>query len=597
MNPDDAGPLVLARVRADGACQWALVTEDALPDQRTAARIATTALDAVPTDREELNSHVQAVMAELEAHSAQRALTPGGASWLHVQHVPVRRLVGRLVRKLLALSAWEPFAQNPGCIIPAAGEALVGTRETSSREYRLYTVTWSGIAYLLGAPAPGDQMRSAQLQQLAVSRAEVSPVPSPVPSTLPQSEVVALSWSSRHAETLLPVLKELARGGHPTVLVDLGTDAADRCQEPTTPSIRLCPAPPSLLSPAGTVSRPALADEDPGDYDKTIRVRELAVRLDRLDRLAVSVVETSDGSTQPSWRAMVRTETWLDGVFASTRPHTVLLCNDTSPLGALAVHAAERHGITTVYVQHGAWTPQSVAWPALHSRHIVVMGERDVAPARAWVRHPDAEIHVLGQPRFDVLADIDQEQQRRYLDELLAACTDHRPEKIAVWACQPFGPHLLRAQGSLVLEGLRKAEGDWGLVIAPHPAQSAGSFDLFLETASGPPVAAADPGIGARGCLAGADAVLSAYSTCGIEAVLLDVPVIELAHPGERTLGLADHGLAQRCSSADDIANALSRPAQSQGSRRNTDAVCHWRGTSARDITRLIVDRSQTGPT
>ncbi|MCD9193346.1 hypothetical protein [Streptomyces albireticuli] len=593
MNPDDAGPLVLAQVRTDEACQWALVTEDALPDQRTAARIATTALDAVPTGREELNSHVQAVMAELEAYSAQRALTPGGASWLHVQHVPVRRLVGRLVRKLLALSAWEPFAQKPGCIIPAAGEALIGTRETSSREYRLYTVAWSGIAYLLDAPAPGDPRRSAQLQQLAVSRAEVSPVPSPVPSTLPQSEVVALSWSSRHAETLLPVLKELARGGHPSVLVDLGTDAADRCPEPATPSIRLCPASAGLLSPAGTVSGLVFTDESPAE---TIRVRELAVRLDRLERLAASVVETSGGSTQPSWRAVLRAETWLDGVFASTRPHTVLLCNDTSPLGALGVHAAERLGITTVYVQHGAWTPQSVAWPALHSRHIVVMGERDVAPARAWARHPDAEIHVLGQPRFDALAEIDQEQQRCYLDELLAARVDRCPEKIAVWACQPFGPGLLRAQGSLVLEGLRKAEGDWGLIIAPHPAQTAGSFGLFLERASRLPVAAADPGVGARGCLAGADAVLSAYSTCGIEAVLLNIPVLELAHPGGRTLGLADHGLAQRCSSADDIANALSTPPQSQGSRGATDAVCHWHGTSARDIARLVVDRSRTGP-
>ncbi|WP_058042260.1 hypothetical protein [Streptomyces roseifaciens] len=596
MNPVDAGPLALARVWADAAYRWALVPEDALRDQPTAEWIATTALDVPTTDREELDSHIQAVMSELEAHSAQRALTPGGASWLHVQHVPVRRLVGQLVRKLLALSAWEPFARNPGCIIPAAGEALIGARETSSREYRLYTVTWSGVAYLLGAPVAGDPMRSAQLRQLTASPVDASTAPSPSPSTLPQSEVVALSWSSRHAETLLPVLEELARDGHRGVLVDLATDAADRCPEPTTSSTRLCPALPSLLSPTGTIPGPATTDEGPGGYGKTIRVRELAVWLDRLERLAASVVETSGGSTQPSWRAVLRTETWLDGVFTSTRPHTVLLCNDTSPLGALAVHAAERHGITTFYVQHGAWTPQSVAWPTLHSRHIVVMGERDVTPARAWARHPDAEIHVLGQPRFDALGGLDQEQQRCYLDELLAARVDRCPEKIAVWACQPFGPDLLRAQGSLVLEGLRKAEGDWGLIIAPHPAQTAGSFGLFLERASRLPVAAADPGVGAHGCLAGADAVLSAYSTCGIEAVLLNIPVLELAHPGGRTLGLADHGLAQRCSSADDIANALSTPPQSQGSRRATDAVCHWHGTSARDIARLVVDRSRTGP-
>ncbi|MFD1277625.1 hypothetical protein ACFQ51_54000 [Streptomyces kaempferi] len=66
------------------------------------------------------------------------------------------------------------------------------------------------------------------------------------------------------------------------------------------------------------------------------------------------------------------------GVLAATRPHTILLSNDTSPLGALAAHTAERHDANTVHVQHGAWTAESVAWPALHSRDIVVMGERDL---------------------------------------------------------------------------------------------------------------------------------------------------------------------------------------------------------------------------
>ncbi|MCD2468979.1 hypothetical protein MBT42_36200 [Streptomyces sp. MBT42] len=51
---------------------------------------------------------------------------------------------------------------------------------------------------------------------------------------------------------------------------------------------------------------------------------------------------------------MVRAETWLDGVLDSPRPHTLLVSNDTSPLGAVAVHTARRHSINTVNVQHGA---------------------------------------------------------------------------------------------------------------------------------------------------------------------------------------------------------------------------------------------------
>ncbi|MEV0495924.1 hypothetical protein [Streptomyces atratus] len=182
---------------------------------------------------------------------------------------------------------------------------------------------------------------------------------------------------------------------------------------------------------------------------------------------------------------------------------------------------------------HGAWTEESVAWPALHSRDIVVMGERDLPLATAWVRNPAAEVHVLGQPRFDALAGLGREAQRRYLEKLLAPGNRRAPARIAVWSCQPFRPDRLKAQAVLLLDGLRAADGDWGLVIAPHPAQSADTLSPLLRRDGRPLAAVADPRVGARGCLAGADALASAYSTCGIEAALLGVPVLEIVldHP------------------------------------------------------------------
>ncbi|BFO15508.1 hypothetical protein SHKM778_18960 [Streptomyces sp. KM77-8] len=158
----------------------------------------------------------------------------------------------------------------------------------------------------------------------------------------------------------------------------------------------------------------------------------------------------------------MRAESWLDDVLSTTRPHTVLLSNDTSPLGVLAAHAAERHGANSVHVQHGAWTAESVAWPALHSRDIIVMGDRDLALGRAWARHPDAEVHVLGQPRFDVLAGLGRPAQRRYLEKLLAPGGRRAPARIAVWACQPFNPDHLKSHADLLLDGLAKADRDWG---------------------------------------------------------------------------------------------------------------------------------------
>ncbi|MFD8645091.1 MULTISPECIES: hypothetical protein [Streptomyces] len=587
MKTPGGSALGIVRTEFRGQPLWALVGEGALASMR-ADGITTGDLETLPLDAHRVEAMVDHVMKELEAYGADLASTPGGAGWLYAQHVPTRRLVTQLVRKLLAVNTWEPFAKAPGPLGLAPYEGFVGLRSSSSREYRAYTVTWSGVAYVLGAAAPYNPLRSAQLRGLPpVSLATA--MPSPPPSELPQSDVVALSWSSRHVGTLLPVLDELARTGRTSLVIDLATDPADRCPVPEAEGVSLCSPPAALLNVSGNVDRLRLPDDD-----HVVQVEEHSVRLARLVRLVSVVLETSGGCTQPSWRSVIRTETWLDGVLSRVRPHTVLVSNDTSPLGAVAVHTAGRHGINTVHVQHGAWTAESVAWPAVHSRDIVVMGKRDVSLAKAWARHPKAEVHVLGQPRFDALAGLASETQRRYLENLLAPGTCKSPTHIAVWACQPFGPDRLAAQADLLLDGLWRADGDWGLVIAPHPAQSIDVFASLLQRDGKPLVAVADPRVGARGCLAGADAVVSAYSTCGIEAALLDVPVLEIGSPGEHRLGLAEHGLARRCSSADDVADALSelQGPHHPAAQTAKDGVCRWRGDSAAQVAQLVLRRA-----
>ncbi|MFI7101894.1 hypothetical protein ACIBK8_21295 [Streptomyces sp. NPDC050161] len=589
MSTRATGGLSLVRSDFAGQPRWALVGSGAL-GHVTTAHIRTGELEAIPVDQQELRALVENVMDALERYGASLASTPGGAGWLHIQHVPVRRFVTEALRKLLALDAWEPFASTPAPLDLAPYEGRVGLRSSSSREYLAYTVTWSGIAYLLGAAAPHNPTRSAQLRnRTRASTANTDP--SPLPTDLKQRDVLALSWTSRHADTLMPVLTELERDGRSSLLLDLATDPAERCPAPTGTGIDLRSAPSDLFTLSGTTE-----GLPPRDDNHIVRVKGHDVQLARLVMLLSVLLETSGGCTQPSWRTILRAESWLDGVLAATRPHTVLLSNDTSPLGALAAHAAERHGANTVHVQHGAWTAESVAWPALHSRDIVVMGERDVPLARAWMRHPDAAVHVLGQPRFDALASLGRNAQRRYLEKVLAPGDRRAPARIAVWACQPFSPAHLKAQADLLLDGLSEADGEWGLVIAPHPAQGADAFSALLKRDGGLLVAVADPRVGARGCLAGADVLASAYSTCGIEAALLDVPVLEIGMPGERTLGLAGHGLATRCHNAGDVAEALSalRVPGTPVAKTALDAVCRSRGDSAAQVARLITQRAET---
>lgn len=589
MSAPSTGGLSLVRSDATGRPQWALIGSRALDHVRTDC-IRTGELEDLPVDRQELRALVDGLMSALERYGSSLAPTPGGAGWLHVQQVPVRRLVAEILRKLLALDAWEPYASAPGPLAVAPNEGLVGLRTSSSREYLAYTVTWSGIAYLLGATAPHNPTRSAQLRSRSRAGTACSE-PSPSLSALRQREVVALSWSSRHAETLMPVLVELERDGRKSLLLDLATDPSERCPLPTSPGIELRAAPSGLFALSGTARGLHLSDDG-----HVVRVKVHHLQLARLVKLLSVLLETSGGCTQPSWRTLVRAESLLDSVLATARPHTVLLSNDTSPLGALAVHTAERHGARTVHVQHGAWTADSVAWPALHSRDIVVMGERDRPLAAAWARHPAAEVHVLGQPRFDALAGLGRDAQRRYLEKLLAPGSRSAPARIAVWACQPVGTDRLKAQADLLLDGLRATDGDWALVIAPHPAQSSDFLTRLVRRDGGPPVAVADARIGARGCLAGADALASAYSTCGIEAALLGIPVLEIGTPGERTLDLAGYGLALRCQSADEVAEALTalRDPRPPVPERAMDAVCRWRGDSASQVARLITRRSET---
>ncbi|MER5642640.1 hypothetical protein ABT095_37605 [Kitasatospora sp. NPDC002227] len=525
-------------------------------------------------------------MTALELACANAAATPGGAQWLYVQDIPVRRLVNQLVRKVMAISSAAAFGHDPGPLEPTSGEALISLRPSSFSEYRAYTITWSGVAYALGAdlvhnPPYAPQLVSVQGSVDAVER---------LSGLVSRAEVLALSWSSRHWETLLPVLEQLGVRGHSSAVLDLATEPGQRVPNATQGRIGLCRVPAELLAEVGTIPG-AAADRMVPPGTRTVDVAGHHIHLDRVEHLATMLLALTAGCTQPSWAAVEAVERWLNARLAAASPHTVLLSNDISPLGALAVHAAERHGAATVNVQHGAWTADAVSRPSLHSQHLVVMGQRDALLAQEWARHPKARVHVLGQPRFDALTGSHPVTQRSYLDGLLPTRGVEGSLRRLVWACQPFSPERLSAQADMIRSGLLAAKDRWALVIAPHPAQDPAVFEELKHRVAPAPVAVVDTSIGARGCLAGADAVVSVASTCGLEAVLLGVPVLELIRDGDPCLGLAEQGVAAACSDGDAIAAALDAgPAAVDQSAR--DSVCYWRGTTSADIAELVISAS-----
>jgi hypothetical protein len=162
-------------------------------------------------------------MQRLEHDHSADALTPGGISWLRTHAVPVRRLVTQVVKKLLALSSWWPYAIEPGSILTSTDLSPVEVRDNTVLGYHSYTVTWPGVASLLidnpGTHGLGDH--DAQ----ATSSGNADLVADPNTGS---ADVLAVSWSSRHAQTLLPVLENLAERGITSLVVDLATEADHR---------------------------------------------------------------------------------------------------------------------------------------------------------------------------------------------------------------------------------------------------------------------------------------------------------------------------------------------------------------------------------
>jgi hypothetical protein len=541
-----------------------------------------TTLEHAQLDAGEIVTYTDLLVQHLERVHSGDALTPGGISWLRVHAVPVRRLVTQVVKKLLGLSSWRPFATEPGPIVTPVDGAPVEIRDPAVLGYHAYTVAWSGIAFLLADSPETHGLGGVDEQATKYGATDMMP-----DLGAASADVMAVSWSSRHAKTLLPVLKNLTERGFSSLVVDLATEPSQRFSDSSSSEITVRRMPEVFADMGGLMALPA----DEKRAGRVLQVGACRIHLSRLAWLAARAVERSTDCTQPSWAAACRLERLLDGVFAAAKPKVLLCSNDTSPVGVLAVGAADRANVDTVYVQHGAWVSGQVTGRAEHCRHIAVMGTRDVAVARQWARRGDAEVHVVGQPRFDALADTDRARQRQYLRDLLSA-HGRVPEHVLVWACQPVSASRLRRQFDMLVNGVRHATSGWGLVIAPHPVQSEAALTSLLASGAGVPAAVTPSDLGARGCLGGAHAVASASSTCGIEALLLNVPVLELALPGSRTLELAEQHAARRCGNGNEVAAALDEVVAGDAPVEIPDvvkdAVCRSTGSAADAVAEIV---------
>ncbi|MCF2434348.1 hypothetical protein LV779_02965 [Streptomyces thinghirensis] len=212
------------------------------------------------------------------------------------------------------------------------------------------------------------------------------------PLDLGRQDVLALSWTSRHAATLTPVLAELARGGQRSLLLDLATDAAERCSAGPAMGFELRAAPSNLFTVSGTAEglhRP--------DDEHVVQVEGHGVQLARLVRLLSVLLETSGAA--PSRRGGRCAARELARRHPVDHPAAHRLAEQRHQPTGRAGRARRRAArANSVHAQHGAWTPESVAWPALHTPRHHRHGRAGPALGRGWARHPEAEVHVSGSP-------------------------------------------------------------------------------------------------------------------------------------------------------------------------------------------------------
>jgi len=259
-------------------------------------------------------------------------------------------------------------------------------------------------------------------------------------------------------------------------------------------------------------------------------------------------------------RLRLYTDVYLE-LFQHFRPGHVVVADDTTTQGRIAVLAARSLRIPTLNIQHGAIADVQHYRYAIADR-IAVWGEHDRdLLLRSGV--PEEKIVITGQPRFDDLGR--QAGDQTYRRERLGIPTSH---KLLLWATTPFVPRLsydFSGRNRRYLQALLDLlvrESSWNLVIKLHPRDQRADYNAVL--------AKAEASVRSRvrilqeedmqQLLPMADAVLAWNTSVIQEAVLVEKPIIGLnffAFP--EAIPSVSEGVALPAHSVEELAQALHR--------------------------------------
>ncbi|MDP3938292.1 MAG: CDP-glycerol glycerophosphotransferase family protein [Deltaproteobacteria bacterium] len=255
-------------------------------------------------------------------------------------------------------------------------------------------------------------------------------------------------------------------------------------------------------------------------------------------------------------RAAIRTAAASLGLHRlfDAHPATMLVtASDTSFWGRCATLEANRRGIPSLTLQHGMMVGDMGYTPVVSTK-FAAWGD---ASAR-WLQArgvPAEKIEVTGAPRLDAIVN-----RKPIPRETIA--TQLRINPAARWIVLATNPITFARNAAMVgvaRDGLRS----WGeqavLIVKLHPSEDAAPYRALIAWSDNAAVVRHGE-VDLYDLLAAADAVLTFHSSVGLEAMMLERPVVSLEAFGEENpLPYAREGAAVSARSAAELVAALRR--------------------------------------
>jgi hypothetical protein len=217
---------------------------------------------------------------------------------------------------------------------------------------------------------------------------------------------------------------------------------------------------------------------------------------------------------------------WLDHIFEGFRPAVVVTFPLHSHVGRVAARLAGLRKLP-IMTFVPTWTygmkagGDQLAFRLYNDADFVIVPGEDCRQALVRGGADPKRILLVGNPKFDIIADMSATQDRDHVSRLFGARPSDLVFLVATYVLAPGSMEWVRA----LVRQLKMFSGRYKLIIKPHPDESPDEYERILEDEKLSD-AAVSRGIPLYRLINASDIVFTGMSTVGSEAVLFNKPLI-----------------------------------------------------------------------